>query len=87
VGARRRFCRGLSEPGFETRLAEPRVIAGKECALAKVHAVVARVRVCEAVEEERSPQMMQLNVPEWDVLRDHPRFEAVVKRISPRQVQ
>ena len=29
VGAHRRFCRGLSEPGFETRLAEPRVIAGR----------------------------------------------------------
>jgi tetratricopeptide (TPR) repeat protein len=41
----------------------------------------------KAVEEERSPQMMQLNVPEWDVLRDDPRFEAVVKRISPRQVE
>ena len=45
VGARRRF-RGLIEPGFETRLAELRVIARKECPLANVHAVVARLRVC-----------------------------------------
>ena len=34
VGARRRFRRGLSEPGFETCLAEPRVIIRKERALA-----------------------------------------------------
>src|SRR5712692_5064244 len=45
VGARR-FRRGLSEPGFETGLAELRVIARKECPLANVHAVVARLRVC-----------------------------------------
>src|ERR1700730_1356392 len=38
---------GLIEPGFETRLAESRAIAGKECALAKLHAVVKRVRVCD----------------------------------------
>jgi len=47
VGDRRRFRRGLSEPGFETRLAELRVIAGKECPLANVHAVVTRVRVSD----------------------------------------
>src|SRR6266849_1895598 len=41
VGARR-FRRGLSEPGFETGLAELRAIAGKECPLANDHAVVAR---------------------------------------------
>ena len=36
----------------------------------------------KAVEEERSPQMMMLNSPEWDVLRDDPRFAAVVKRVA-----
>src|SRR5216684_1259130 len=46
VGARR-FRRGLSEPGFETGLAELRAIAGKECPLANVHAVVARLWVCD----------------------------------------
>lgn len=35
----------------------------------------------KAVEDERSPQMMMLNSPEWDVLRNDPRFAAVVKRI------
>ena len=38
---------GLTEPGFETRLAESRVVAGNECALAHLHAVVARVRVSD----------------------------------------
>src|SRR5216684_5599655 len=38
---------GPAKPVFETRLAESRAIAGKECALAKFHAVVARVRVCD----------------------------------------
>src|SRR5580704_6800215 len=46
VGARRRFRRGRIEPGYETRLAELRVIARKECPLANVHAVIARLRVC-----------------------------------------
>ena len=36
---------GTAEPFFESRLAELRVIAGEECALAQLHAVVARVRV------------------------------------------
>jgi hypothetical protein len=35
----------------------------------------------KAVEEERSPPMMMLNSPEWDVLRNDPRFAALVKRI------
>ena len=47
VGDRCRFRRGVSEPGFETRLAESCVIAGKECPFAKLHAVVAGVRVCD----------------------------------------
>ena len=38
---------GMFDPVRETRLAESCVIAGKECALAKLHAVVARVRVCD----------------------------------------
>src|SRR5260370_20133 len=38
---------GMFEPVRETRLAEPRVIARNECALAKLHAVVARVRVSD----------------------------------------
>ena len=33
---------GPTEPGFETRLAESRVIAGNECPLAQLHAVIAR---------------------------------------------
>src|SRR6266852_1738458 len=47
VGDRRRFRRGLSEPGFETRLAESCVIAGNECHLTQLHAVVTRVRVSD----------------------------------------
>ena len=47
VGDRRRFRRGLSEPGFETRLAESCVIAGNECPLTQLHAVVTRVRVSD----------------------------------------
>src|ERR1700720_556013 len=47
VGGRRRFRRGLSEPGFETRLAESCVIAGNECPLTQLHAVVTRVRVSD----------------------------------------
>jgi hypothetical protein len=47
VGARHRFCRWLSEPGFETRLAESCVIAGNECPLAQLHAVVTRLRVSD----------------------------------------
>ena len=47
VGDRRRFRRGLSEPGVETRLAESCVIAGNECPLTQLHAVVTRVRVSD----------------------------------------
>src|SRR5882724_9025779 len=47
VGDRRRFRRGLSEPGFETRLAESCVIAGNKCPLTQLHAVVTRVRVSD----------------------------------------
>jgi len=47
VGARRRFRRGLSEPGFETRLAEPSAILGNERLLAHLDTVVARLRVCD----------------------------------------
>src|SRR5258708_3145194 len=38
---------GMFDPVRETHLAESRAIAGKECALAKLHAVVARVRVSD----------------------------------------
>jgi hypothetical protein len=38
---------GLFDPVRETHLAKSRAIAGKECALAKLHAVVKRVRVCD----------------------------------------
>ena len=38
-------CRLPAEPVFESRLAESRVIAGNECALAQLRAGVARVRV------------------------------------------
>jgi hypothetical protein len=37
----------MFDPVRETHLAESRAIAGKECALAKLHAVVARLRVCD----------------------------------------
>src|SRR6266478_8161907 len=46
VGARS-FRRGLSDPGYETRLAESRAIAGNECLLAHFDSVVARLRVCD----------------------------------------
>src|SRR6267142_2281449 len=36
---------GLFEPGFETRLAEPRAIAGNERILADLHSVVTPLRV------------------------------------------
>ena len=36
---------GMFDPVRETHLAESRPIAGKKCALAKLHAVVARVGV------------------------------------------
>lgn len=36
----------------------------------------------KAVAEERSPQMMMLNSPEWDVLRKDQRFAAVVEKIA-----
>src|SRR4029077_18902749 len=38
---------GVFDPVRETHLAESRAIAGKESALAKLYAVVARVRVCD----------------------------------------
>src|SRR6478752_1339871 len=38
---------GLAEPGFKTRLAESRVVAGKERPLAHLYAVIARVRVSD----------------------------------------
>jgi len=38
---------GMSEPVRETRLVESRAIARKECALAQLHAVIARVRVSD----------------------------------------
>jgi len=38
MGARRRFRRGLSEPGFEACLAEPRVILWRHCADGRVKA-------------------------------------------------
>src|SRR5689334_8063011 len=47
VGARRRFRRGLSEPGFETRPAELSSIVGNERLLAYLDTVVARLRVCD----------------------------------------
>ena len=47
VGDRRRFRRGLGEPGFETRLPESCVIAGNECPLTQLHAVVTRLRVSD----------------------------------------
>src|SRR5882757_6902954 len=47
VGDRSRFRRRLSEPGVETRLAESCVIAGNECPLTQLHAVVTRVRVSD----------------------------------------
>ena len=40
------FC-GLCEPGFEPRLTQSRVIAGKESAFAQLHAVAASVWVCD----------------------------------------
>ena len=40
VGSRRRLRAGLREPGFEARLAKPRVIAGKESAFTHLYAVV-----------------------------------------------
>src|SRR5262245_51997357 len=36
---------GLTEPVFETHLAESRVIAGNQCARAQLQAVIPRVRV------------------------------------------
>jgi len=47
VGGRRRFRRGLSEPGFEACLAEPSVITRKERSLAYLNGVVTRVRVSD----------------------------------------
>src|SRR5258708_16499761 len=47
VGDRRRFRRGLSEPGVETRRAESCVIAGNECPLTQLHSVVTCVRVSD----------------------------------------
>jgi hypothetical protein len=47
VGARRRFRRGLSKPGFETRLAESRAIARNKGLLAHFDTVIARLRVCD----------------------------------------
>jgi hypothetical protein len=47
VGAGRFFCRGLSEPGFEPRLAQLCVIVGNECSLAHRNAVVTRVRIVD----------------------------------------
>src|SRR5260370_722100 len=44
-GRGRRLTGGLAEPGFETRLAEPRAIPGNERFLLNVHAVVAPLRV------------------------------------------
>src|SRR5262249_15297344 len=38
---------GLTEPGFETRLAESRVVAGNECRFAQLRAVVACMRVSD----------------------------------------
>ena len=45
MGDRRRFRRGLSEPGFEACLAELGVITRKERRLAYLNAVVTGVRV------------------------------------------
>jgi len=47
VGASRRFRCGLSEPGFETRLAEPRAVVGNERLFAHLDTVVVRLRVCD----------------------------------------
>ena len=41
----RRLRRGALEPGFEGRLAEPCVIAGKQCSLAEFRSSVKRVWV------------------------------------------
>src|SRR5580692_474944 len=46
AGARSRFRRRPSEPGFEMRLAEPRAIVRNQCLLAHLDTVVARLRVC-----------------------------------------
>jgi hypothetical protein len=38
----------------------------------------------KGIKEERTSQLMELYTPEWDVLRDDPRFVQIQRRVAPR---